>query len=96
MSDLYNRETVENLAALFRNINTCRRMLANAKEAKDRYANLVNRLMSASTPEEGQRLAEEALSLIYIVENEVEIRSDLEDYVAELKDKYGIELWEVA
>ena len=50
----------------------------------------------ASTPEEGQRLAEEALSLIYIVENEVEIRSDLEDYVAELKDKYGIELWEVA
>lgn len=90
--NLYDSQAVEELAVLFRQINTCQRMLRHAKEAKDAYADLVNRIMSTASAEEGQRLAEEALSLIYLVENEADIRSDLEDYLEKLRDNFGIEL----
>ena len=90
--NLYDSQAVEELAVLFRQINTCQRMLRHAKEAKDTYADLVNRIMSPASAEEGQRLAEEALSLIYLVENEADIRSDLEDYLEKLRDNFGIEL----
>lgn len=90
--NLYDSQAVEELAVLFRQINTCQRMLRHAKEAKDTYADLVKRIMSTDSAEEGQRLAEEALSLIYLVENEADIRSDLEDYLEKLRDNFGIEL----
>lgn len=90
--NLYDSQAVEELAVLFRQINTCQRMLRHAKEAKDTYADLINRIMSPATADEGEQLAEEALKLVTVIENEDQIRKDLWRYEAELLTRYGIRI----
>ncbi len=90
--NLYDSQAVEELAVLFRQINTCQRMLRHAKEAKDTYADLVKRIMSPASAEEGERLAEEALKLITVIENKEQIKQDLWRYEAELLTRYGIRI----
>jgi hypothetical protein len=90
--NLYDSQAVEELAVLFRQINTCQRMLRHAKEAKDTYADLINRIMSPASAEEGERLAEEALKLITVIENKEQIKQDLWRYEAELLTRYGIRI----
>lgn len=90
--DLYGREKVEDLHAIFRQINTCQRLLREATQAKARYAELVNSMMAPATADEGEQLAEEALKLVTIIENEDQIRKGLWRYEAELLTRYGIRI----